>query len=92
MSQKRKIKRRQQQQARKRVQNEMAQKMGMFDRMPDECGACKQAFDKQDREMVTTWNVVVREKEKVVRLYCPTCWDKAKEIIKELKDAGITDV
>ena len=33
-----------------------------------------------------TWNVVVREEEEIVRLYCPECWDKANKIIKEIKD------
>ena len=28
--------------------------------------------DKKDKKMVTTWNVVVREKEGKVNLYCPT--------------------
>jgi len=87
MSQKRKINRRQQQRDKKRVQKEMTQKMGMFERMPDECSACEESFDKQNREQVMSWNVVVREEEKIVRLYCPACWGKAKELIKEMKDA-----
>ena len=35
--------------------------------------------------MVLTWNVVVHGEEEVVRLYCPTCWDKAKKITEEFK-------
>jgi len=61
--------------------------MNMFEHLPDECSACELEFDKQDREMVMTWNVVVREKEEIVRLYCPECWGKAQEIIKEAMDA-----
>ena len=91
MSQKRKIKRRQQQLAKRRLQKEMTQKMGMFDRLPNECNACEEPFDKQDRQMVSTWNVVVREGEAIVRLYCPTCWDKAKNIIKEFNNANTRD-
>ena len=30
--------------------------------------------------MVESWNVVVREEEGVVRLYCPDCWDKAQKV------------
>ena len=30
-----------------------------------------------------TWNVVVREDKETVRLYCPDCWDKAKEILAD---------
>jgi ribosomal protein L15E len=41
-------------------------------------------FDKRDKEQVKTWNVVVREKEQIVRVYCPTCWDKAKKLIDEI--------
>lgn len=94
MSFKRKIKRRQERLAKKKQKKDISEKMGMFDRLPEECSACEQAFDKQDREMVATWNVVVKEEEKIVRLYCPACWDKAKEIIKELHNANarITDV
>ena len=79
----RKIKRKQKKRAKKELEKDVATKMNMFDQMPDECSACEQAFDKQNRDMVMTWNVVVREKEKIVRLYCPTCWDKARKIIKE---------
>ena len=68
---------------RKQTEKDMAQKMNMFDRMPDECSACEKSFDKRDRDMVMSWNVVVRAEEDVVRLYCPECWGKAKEIIEE---------
>ena len=44
---------------------------------------CEKPFDKKDREQVKSWNVVVREKEKKVNLYCPECWTKAKSIIDE---------
>ena len=54
----------------------------MFDRMPDECLACEEPFDKQNKEMVSSWYVVVREKEEIVRLYCPICWGKAQQVVK----------
>ena len=57
--------------------------IGMFELLPDQCSACLAPYDKKDKKMVTTWNVVVREKEKIVRLYCPTCWNTAKKVIKE---------
>ena len=56
-------------------------KMGMFDRLPDECSSCTSPYDKKDRKMAMTWNVVVKEEEKVVRLYCPTCWNTARQVI-----------
>jgi predicted RNA-binding Zn-ribbon protein involved in translation (DUF1610 family) len=83
----RKIKRQKEKKAKKQQKKDISQKMGMFDRMPEECSACEARFDKKDREMVATWNVVVREEEKIVRLYCPDCWDSAKRIIKEAQDA-----
>ena len=33
--------------------------------------------------MVKTWNVVVREQERSVKIYCPECWSRAAEILKE---------
>jgi hypothetical protein len=66
------------------VEDEMAEKMVMFDRMPDECSACVKPFDKKDRDMVFSWNVVVRHDEQEVRLYCPTCWDAAQTAIKQV--------
>ncbi len=83
----RKIKRKQKKRAKKQLERDIKQKMNMFEHLPEECSACEAAFDKQDREMVMSWNVVVREKENIVRLYCPTCWNKAQEIIKELTNA-----
>jgi len=71
---------------RKKVKNaekEMKQKMGMFDKLADECLNCQKEFDKKDRSMVESWRVVVRESEKKVNLYCPDCWDFAQKIVKE---------
>ena len=76
---KRKIKRAK----KKRAEKELQEKMFMFDKMGDECKMCEKPFDKKDREQVKSWNVVVREKEKKVNLYCPECWTKAKSIIDE---------
>jgi len=67
----------------KRAQKELQAKLNMFDRLPDECSACCDPFNKADREMVTTWNVVVRNEEKVVRLYCPSCWQHAISVLEE---------
>ena len=58
----------------------------MFDKLDIKCAMCKKPFDKKSKEDVTTWKVVVREKEDVVRLYCPECWDKANELIKEIQN------
>ena len=62
---------------------ELTAQVAMFGKLPDECTACESPYDKTNKEMATTWNVVVREEEKdsPVRLYCPTCWDTAQEVI-----------
>ena len=39
---------------------------------------------KSDKEMVKSWNVVVREQEKSVKIYCPNCWNNAIKILKEV--------
>ena len=84
---KRKIKRKQERDAKRQLEKDIAQKVNMFDKLPEECSACQNGFDKKNREMVMSWNVVVREQEGIVRLYCPECWDKARNIIKEIQDA-----
>mgnify|MGYP003119433583 CR=1 FL=1 len=62
----------------------LAEKIFQFDKLPDECLACLKPFDKKNKEMVTTWNVVVRD-EDTVRLYCPDCWNTAQKIIEDFK-------
>ena len=60
--------------------------MMMFDKLEDECAACEKPFDKKSKEHASTWKVVVREEEQVVRLYCPDCWGKANKVIKEIEN------
>ena len=68
---------------RKDGNEELATKVALFGKLPEECTACTAAYDKNDKEIATTWNVVVREQEKdnPVRLYCPACWNTAQEVI-----------
>tara|TARA_R100000808_G_C2090781_1_gene111284 strand:+ start:180 stop:449 length:270 start_codon:yes stop_codon:yes gene_type:complete len=73
-------------QERKSGNEDLAEKMGMFDRLPDECTACTAPFDKKDRKMVTSWFVTVRQQEKKVRLYCPTCWETAQRVVKQYEE------
>mgnify|MGYP003144465690 CR=1 FL=1 len=65
----------------KQIKKDLKQKMGLFDRIPEECLACEEPFDRQDREQVMSWSVVVREDN--VRLYCPDCWTKAQTIVRD---------
>ncbi len=67
----------------KEKSTDMEQKLGLFELMPDECLVCHKAFDKTNKEMVKTWNVVVREQERSVKTYCPKCWGDAIKILKE---------
>ena len=73
---------------RKKLKNspDVQEKMGMFDKLPDHCLSCLTDFDKKDKAMVASWSVVVREKEGVVRLYCPDCWRKAVDVVEALKN------
>ena len=70
----------------KQAEKDLAQKVNMFDRLPDSCTACSKPFDKLDREMVMSWNVVVKDQDKQVNLYCPPCWEKGKEMVKEIQE------
>ena len=72
-------------QAMQDVNEELSQKIGLFDKLGDACLTCDKPFDKKDKEMVMSWSVVVREQEGVVRLYCPDCWSKAMEIMEDFK-------
>jgi predicted phosphohydrolase len=72
--------------AQKKATKDVSEKIAMFDKIPDECSACLKPFDKKDRKMVSTWNVVVRE-QTTVRLYCPDCWSMATgAVVNYLKE------
>ena len=70
-------------QIRKDGDEELSAQVAMFGKLPGECTACEKVFDKEDKEMAKTWNVVVRkeDEENPVRLYCPTSWHTAQEVI-----------
>ena len=61
-------------------------KIGLFDKLPDQCTNCGKPYDKKSKKMAMTWSVVVREQEQKVNLYCPECWGKAQKLIKEIKE------
>jgi len=70
----------------KNKNKDLSSELGMFEKLPDHCLACLKDFDRKNKTMVTTWSVVVREKQGVVRLYCPDCWKKAKDVVEALKN------
>ena len=75
---------------RKKGNKDLAEKMMLFDKLPNKCLVCRTAFDKSDKAMVSSWNVAVRKDAGTVNLYCPSCWADAQKIIentyKELKE------
>ena len=86
MSLERKLRRKKAQQAKKNAEQEVATKVALFGKLGDKCLTCEKRFDKMNKEQVMTWSVVVRDEEETVRLYCPTCWDKAVEIVQNFKE------
>ena len=72
-------------QAKKGGTEEVAEKVALFGKLEDECLVCEEPFDKTNKEMVMSWNVVVRETEGKVNLYCPTCWERAQSVIEEAR-------
>ena len=83
---KRKLERNQEKKNKKVAEKKMQDQLMMFDKLEGHCAACEKPFDKKSKEHASTWNVVVREKEDVVRLYCPECWDKANKLIEEIQN------
>ena len=66
-------------------QDKLKKQMNMFDRLPEACSACAKVFPKT-REAHMTWKVTVRNKEQQVRLFCPDCLEKAKQIVEREKN------
>jgi predicted RNA-binding Zn-ribbon protein involved in translation (DUF1610 family) len=65
----------------KEATEEISQKLSQFEKLPEQCSACNKEFDKKDKEMIQSWNVIV--KQETVRLFCPECIKKTQEIINE---------
>jgi hypothetical protein len=63
---------------------DISEKVFQFSKLPDMCTACQKAFDKKDKDMVQSWNVVV--KQEVVRLFCPDCIAKTKDALNKLEE------
>jgi hypothetical protein len=64
-----------------RAQTKLKNQLNMFDRLPDTCSACATPFPKT-REAHLSWQVVVRNEEQLVRLFCPECQEKAKKLVE----------
>ncbi len=81
----RQVKRNKLKKAKKAAKKDIAVKMSLFGRLGNECMVCFKPFDKQNREQVMSWSVVVKEQEDQVNLYCPECWNKARTIVDDFK-------
>ena len=66
-------------------EQKISDKIFQFNQLPDKCNTCKKAFDKQDKAMVQSWSVVV--KQEVVRIFCPDCIKKTQEILNASTEA-----
>ena len=80
----------------KETQKDVKEKMALFDQLAEECLVCYAPFDRQDREQVMSWSVIVSHEESSVRLYCPSCWEKAQTVVKDfekmLRERSASDV
>lgn len=81
-----KIQRRLEKNKKKQAEQELKEKVSMFSELGDCCLICEKPFDKQNKEMVQAWYVIVREKQNKVNLYCPECWVRANSFIDQLKE------
>ncbi len=75
----------------RQAEKEMKEKIGLFSRLEDCCLVCEKPFDKQDKEMVQSWCVIVRKDKSQVNLYCPECWDRANDMVKKIQEEIIND-
>ena len=62
-------------------QAKLKKQMNMFDRLPGKCSSCEKHFP-STKEAHMTWQVVVRNEKQQVRLFCPECQQKAKELVE----------
>ena len=69
----------------KKFNKSMKGALTLFNKVPDECLMCEKEFEKTNKEHVSSWSVVVREKEDRINLYCPTCWERGQELVREIK-------
>ena len=57
----------------------LSEKISLFNRIPDACNTCAQPFDKKDKGMAISWRVVVFAEQEIVKLFCPDCIASAKQ-------------
>jgi len=62
------------------AEKQMADQVALFGKLPESCTLCSEAFDKKDRDMLSSWKVVVIQE--TVRLYCPCCIEQTEEKVE----------
>tara|TARA_R110002020_G_scaffold50122_1_gene141976 strand:- start:571 stop:852 length:282 start_codon:yes stop_codon:yes gene_type:complete len=82
---------RQQRRAAKKMENnaeakKISEKIFQFNKLPEACSTCTKPFDKKDKTMLQSWNVVV--KQETVRLFCPECMQKAQEVVNKYEQSN----
>ncbi len=69
----------------KKAENDLKSQVALFEKLDENCLTCGKPYDKNSKEHVQSWRVVVREQQGQVRLYCPTCWEKAISFIEKME-------
>lgn len=75
----------------KEADKEFEDAMNMYTNLPKCCLVCQKDFDKDDKQMVKTWNMTVKKKESEVNLYCPDCWNMAMDAVKQGFNAAVEE-
>jgi hypothetical protein len=75
----------------RQAEKDIKEKIGLFSKLEDFCLVCEKPFDKQNKEMVQSWCVIVRKDKSQVNLYCPECWDRANDMVKKIQEEIIND-
>jgi len=78
--------------AKKAGNKDIEEKMKLFSRLGDKCRICDSPFDKTDMNQLSEWMVIVRKSERKLNLYCPPCWDKAKNAVEDFKKMVVADI
>jgi hypothetical protein len=79
---KRKAKNKKLKQKSEEAQRRMQKQINLFDKLPNVCSTCSTNFPKT-KEAHMNWKVVVKAKNEMVRLFCPDCQEKAKELVEK---------
>ena len=84
----RKVNMQQRKKERREAQRKLKQRTSMLLDIDENCCVCRAPFDKKNKEMATTWHVVVYEAKGVARLTCPDCWSKVEEVVQKEKETN----